>query len=118
MGKYTFQQQIVERDEELRDIYDKQQLVGDSFGAGMYNDLVKEGSDDPQEIRQLYKPVGVEGTRPIDGVIMVTSKTPGDVKIEVEEVRKHFGENPGSDGPLIDFINERVGNALPDKKEQ
>ena len=118
MGKYTSKQEIIEQKRELRDFYDTHQLIGDSFGAGMYADLVGAGWDDPQEIRELYKPVGEEKRRPIDGVIMVTSKTPKEVETEVKIVRDHFRETPDSDGPLVYFYEERVGRALPCKKEQ
>jgi hypothetical protein len=118
LGKYTFKQEIVEQKKDLRDIFDTRQLIGDSFGTGMYADLVNAGWDDPQEIRELYKPIGEDKERSIDGVIMVTSKTPEDVETEVKLVRDHFREEPGSDDPLVYFHEERVGRALDCKKEQ
>lgn len=40
--------------------FKKQQLRGGLFGKGMYQDLVGESWDNPQDIRQAYKPFGKE----------------------------------------------------------
>jgi hypothetical protein len=91
----------------------------------MYDDLVGEGWDDPQELREAYKPLDKQ--RLIDGVIMVTSSLKPDMIDQVKRVKEHFLKESGSDpdnytvsrDPAVDFFFAREGETRPDKgKEQ
>lgn len=93
----------------------------------MYDDLVGEGWDNPDELREQYKPYGDKKERMIDGVIMVTSSLRPDMIEKVKRVREHFLKEPGSDpdnytlsnDPAIDFYFTKEGQTRPDKgKEQ
>lgn len=88
----------------------------------MYADLVGEGWDDPQEIREEWKPIGEKKYRPIDGVIMVTSRDEDKMIKEVERVKKRFQEEPGSDtyikDAVIEFCWTREGKTRDHGKEQ
>jgi len=95
----------------------------------MYTDLVGEGWDDPQELREAYKPVKDEDGNPqrlIDGVITVTSKLEAGLTEKVNLVKEHFLKEPGNDpdnyivsnDPVIEFPLIREGKARDGKKEQ
>lgn len=85
----------------------------------MYTDVAVEGWDDPQELRDAYKPFGEKKERLIDGVIMVTSKVEPDMIEKVNRVKEHFLKEPGSDpdnytvsnDPVIEFPLIREGKA-------
>ena len=55
----------------------------------MYADLVGEGWDNPDELREQYKPTS-NGERLIDGVIMVTASLRRDLDTKISEVKEHF----------------------------
>lgn len=88
----------------------------------MYEDLVGEGWDNPQELRKEYKP-NKEKERVIDGMIMVTASLKRDLDAKVSEVKQHFlaeeGTPPNADtyalskGPSLEFNLTRSGNVLP-----
>lgn len=88
----------------------------------MYADLVGEGWDNPDELREQYKPTS-NGERLIDGVIMVTASLRRDLDTKISEVKEHFlaaeGEplNPDtyvlSKDPSIEFTLIREGNVRP-----
>ena len=107
-------------------IFKKQQLRGGLFGKGMYDDLVNEGWDNPQDIRTEYKPVGETKKRLIDGVLMVTSDLEHDMLEKINRVKEYFLKDPSSDpdnyvvsnDPVIEFPLIRVGKTLPGAKEQ
>ncbi|OQE88596.1 hypothetical protein PENNAL_c0016G02680 [Penicillium nalgiovense] len=90
--------------------------------AGMYEDLVGEGWDNPQELRKEYKP-NKEKERVIDGMIMVTASLKRDLDAKVSEVKQHFlaeeGTPPNADtyalskDPSLEFNLTRSGNVLP-----
>ncbi|KAB8294323.1 hypothetical protein EYC80_009741 [Monilinia laxa] len=93
LGKFTFNEGEVKKDKELSKVFRKNQLRGGLFGMGMYNDLVGEGWDNPQEIREQYKP---SPKRLIDGVFLVTASREDDLTYEVNRVKEHFLKEPGS----------------------
>lgn len=74
----------------------------------MYSDLVGEGWDDPQELRTEYKPFGEEEERMIDGVLLVTSSCPDDIRKQVADVTDRF-----EDEGVIRMIMTRHGNVRP-----
>lgn len=115
-------QTIVKKDRQLSTVFRKQQLRGGLFEKGMYDDLVGEGWDNPDEIREQYKPTS-NGERLIDGVIMVTASLKRDLDTKISEVKQHFlaeeGEplNPDtyvlSKDPSIELTLIREGNVRP-----
>lgn len=115
-------QTIVKKDRQLSTVFRKQQLRGGLFEKGMYADLVGEGWDNPDELREQYKPTA-KGERLIDGVILVTASVKGDLDTKISEVKQHFlaeeGEplNPDtyvlSKNPSIEFTLTREGNVRP-----
>lgn len=115
----------MKKDRELYKIFKKNQLRGGLFGKGMYDDLVNEGWDDPQEIREQYKP---SPNRLIDGVFLVTASKEDDLTSQVNHVKEHFLKEHGSgdgdtylisENPAIEFTFTRQGRTRPDKgKEQ
>ena len=117
MGKFTFNLAAVKKDKELSKIFRKQQLRGGLFGGGIYADITVEGWDDPQELREAYKPFGENKERLIDGVIMVTSTVEPELIEKVRRVKEHFLKEPSSDpdnytvsnDPIIEFPLIREG---------
>lgn len=115
-------QTIVKKDRQLSTIFRKQQLRGGLFEKGMYADLVGEGWDNPDELREQYKPTS-DGERLIDGVIMVTASLRRDLDTKISEVKQHFLAeeaeplNPDtyvlSRDPSIEFTLTREGNVRP-----
>ncbi|KAJ9489213.1 hypothetical protein VN97_g4065 [Penicillium thymicola] len=115
-------QTIVKKDRQLSTVFRKQQLRGGLFEKGMYEDLVGEGWDNPEELREQYKPTA-KGERLIDGVILVTASVKRDLDTKISEVKQHFlaeeGEplNPDtyvlSKNPSIEFTLTREGNVRP-----
>lgn len=115
-------QTLVKKDRQLSTVFRKQQLRGGLFEKGMYADLVGEGWDNPQELRQEYKPTSND-ERLIDGVIMVTASLKRDLDTKISEVKQHFlaeeGEplNPDtyvlSKDPSIELTLIREGNVRP-----
>lgn len=115
-------QTLVKKDRKLSTIFRKQQLRGGLFEKGMYSDLVGEGWDNPQELRQEYHPTS-EGARLIDGVIMVTSSLKSDLDTKISEVKQHFLAeereplNPDtyvlSNDPSIELTLVREGKVRP-----
>lgn len=113
---------LVQKDRKLSTIFRKQQLRGGLFEKGMYSDLVGEGWDNPQELRQEYHPTS-EGARLIDGVIMVTSSLKSDLDTKVSEVKQHFLAEEGvplnpdtyvlSNDPSIELTLVREGKVRP-----
>lgn len=115
-------QALVKKDRQLSTIFRKQQLRGGLFEKGMYADLVGEGWDNPDELREQYKPTS-DGERLIDGVITVTASLRRDLDTKISEVKQHFlaeeGEplNPDtyvlSKDPSIELTLIREGNVRP-----
>lgn len=115
-------QALVKKDRQLSTIFRKQQLRGGLFEKGMYADLVGEGWDNPDELREQYKPTS-DGERLIDGVITVTASLRRDLDTKISEVKQHFlaeeGEplNPDtyvlSKNPSIELTLIREGNVRP-----
>ncbi|KAJ5929679.1 Dyp-type peroxidase [Penicillium verhagenii] len=126
LGKFTFDEAAVKKDRKLSTIFRNNQLRGGLFQKGMYDDLVGEGWDDPQELREAYKPFGDKKQRLIHGVIMVTSSLETDLVEKVKRVKEHFLKEPGSDpdnytisqDPSIDFCFIRQGRARPEKGKE
>lgn len=91
----------------------------------MYDDLVGEGWDNPQEIREKFKP---SPNRLIDGVFLVTASLEDDLTYQVNRVKEHFLKEPDSgdadtyrisNDPALEFPLIRQGRTRPDKgKEQ
>lgn len=102
----------MKKDKVLSKIFREKQLRGGLFEKGMYDDLVGEGWDDPQELRTEYKPVGEEKQRMIDGVVMVTSSVEDDILNQVRRVSQHF-----LDAGVVSFPLVRQGTARPDQNK-
>ncbi|KAF7911766.1 uncharacterized protein EAE98_011881 [Botrytis deweyae] len=124
LGKFTFNEGAVKKDRELSKIFKKNQLRGGLFGKGMYDDLVNEGWDDPQEIRQQYKP---SPNRLIDGVFLVTASEEDTLTSQVNRIKEHFLKEHGSgDGdtylisqdPALEFSFTRQGRTRPEKGKE
>ncbi|KAF7950551.1 hypothetical protein EAE96_007833 [Botrytis aclada] len=124
LGKFTLNEGAVKKDRELSKIFKKNQLRGGLFGKGMYDDLVNEGWDNPQEIRDQYKP---SPNRLIDGVFLVTASKEDDLTSQVNRVKEHFLKEHGSgDGntymiskdPALQFTYIREGRTRPDKGKE
>ncbi|KAJ5945486.1 hypothetical protein N7516_005654 [Penicillium verrucosum] len=102
------------KDRQLSTVFRKQQLRGGLFEKGMYADLVGEGWDNPDELREQYKPTAKE-------VILDT---------KISEVKQHFlaeeGEplNPDTyvlrKNPSIEFTLTREGkcSSRPDERKR
>nr|UPX44784.1 dye-decolorizing heme-containing peroxidase [Penicillium camemberti] len=126
LGKFTFDEARVKKDRQLSTIFRNNQVRGGLFGKGMYDDLVGEGWDDPQELREAYKPFGAKKERLIDGVIMVTSSLKPDMIEKVNRVKEHFLKEPGDDtdnyvvskDPSIEFFFNREGQARLEKGKE
>ncbi|KAG4431407.1 hypothetical protein IFR05_013118 [Cadophora sp. M221] len=125
LGKFVFDEATVKKDKDMAAIFRKNQLRGGIFGIGMFNDLTYEGWDDPQDLRQAYKPYGEKKERLIDGVIMVSSNIEQDMVEKVNRVKEHFLKESDvdkdtyvlSNDPVIEFPLIRVGNSRPGNKE-
>lgn len=126
MGKFVLDEATVKKDREMAAIFRKQQLRGGLFSIGMFTDLVYEGWDNPDELREQFKPQGEKKQRLIDGVISVTSTFERDMIEKVQRVKEHFLKESDVDNdtyvlsndPSIEFPLIRVGNSLPGSKEQ
>ncbi|KAF5860188.1 hypothetical protein ETB97_001831 [Aspergillus alliaceus] len=116
LGKFHFDEKAVKKDRNLYREFRENQLRGGLFQKGMYDDLVNEGWDDPQEIRQEYQPIGRKKQRLIDGVILVTSSLEGELKAEVKRAKEHFLHAPS--GATIDIVLTREGKTRPDKGKE
>jgi hypothetical protein len=91
LGKFvqTSDQGAVKKDRNLNKIFREKQLKGGLFEKGMYDDLVGEGWDDPEELLAAYKPTE-DKTRKIDGVLTVTSSVESDILQQVKDVCDYF----------------------------
>ncbi|KAJ5793410.1 Dyp-type peroxidase [Penicillium paradoxum] len=126
LGKFTFDEGTVKKDKKLSTIFRNNQLRGGLFGKGMYDDLVGEGWDNPEELREAYKPFGERKERLIHGVIMVTSSLRPDLLEKVKRVKEHFLKEAGSDSdnyvvsndPVIDFCFTKEGQTRPEKGKE
>ncbi|OQD90969.1 hypothetical protein PENANT_c001G08653 [Penicillium antarcticum] len=115
-------QELVKRDRKLSPIFRRNQIRGGLFEKGMFDDLVGEGWDNPQELRKEYQPTS-DKQRLIDGVIMVTSSLKSDLDARVSEVKQHFlaeeGTAPNADtyaisrDPSIELTLVREGKVRP-----
>jgi hypothetical protein len=94
-------------------IYREKQLKGGLFEMGMFNDLVNEGWDNPDELRDAYKPLedGENKIRKIDGVLLVTSSKPDDILTQVKDVRDYFLKDGIISIPYVKEGNVRPGDA-------
>lgn len=92
-------------------MFREKQLRGGLFEKGMYDDLVGEGWDDPNELSAAYKPAGegAEKTRKIDGVLTITSSLESDILAQVKDVCDYFLADGIVSLPLI-----REGNVRPE----
>ncbi|KAA8645098.1 hypothetical protein EYZ11_008150 [Aspergillus tanneri] len=66
----------------------RNQIRGDLFDKGMYDDMVYEGWDDPQELRPEYKRDPVTKQRQIDGVVYVATSTEKQLEKAVGRVKE------------------------------
>jgi hypothetical protein len=113
---------FVQKDRKLSKVFRDKQLRGGLFEKGMYADLVGEGWDNPEELREQYKP-NEHNERLIDGVIMVTASVKRDLDTKVSEVKQHFLAEEGtplnadtyaiSKDPSIELTLVREGNVRP-----
>ncbi|KAK0104921.1 hypothetical protein ONS95_005184 [Cadophora gregata] len=125
LGKFVFDEAAVKKDKKMAAIFRKRQLRGGLFGIGMYTDLVYEGWDNPDELREQYKPQGEKKERLIDGVIMVSSSIEQDMVEKVNRVKEHFLKESDvdedtyvlSNDPVVEFPLTRVGASRPGRKE-
>lgn len=107
-------------------VFRKQQLRGGLYSIGMFTDLVYEGWDDPNDLREAYKPFGEKKERLIDGVVLVTSNVERDMVEKVNRVKEHFLKESDidpdtyviSNDPVVEFPLTRIGTTRPDGKEQ
>lgn len=113
LGKFVqvSDQEAVKRDRLLNKKFRKNQIRGGLFEKGMFDDLVGEGWDNPQEIRTQYQPLDVAGkkVRQIDGVLTVTSSVESDIAEQVERVTNTFIEDGVVSLPLV-----RKGHVRPE----
>jgi hypothetical protein len=109
LGKFiqTSDQGAVKKDKNLNKIFRAKQLRGGLFEKGMYDDLVGEGWDNPDELLAAYKPT--ENKRKIDGVLTVTSSLESDILKQSKLLTDHFLNDGIISLPLI-----REGNVRPD----
>ena len=98
----------MKRDRNLNKIFREKQLKGGLFEKGMYDDLVGEGWDDPDELVAAYKPTE-DKTRKIDGVLTVTSSLEDDILKQVKALSDYFLKDGIISLPLV-----REGNVRPD----
>jgi hypothetical protein len=103
----------------------KNQIRGDLFDKGMFDDLVYEGWDDPQELRREYKKDPETKQRQIDGVVFVAASTQKQLEKAVGLVKeklhmRDIDDDIGEDA-ACKLILTRKGMARPDQlkgKEQ
>jgi hypothetical protein len=104
----TSDQGEVKKDRNLNKIFRKKQLRGGLFEKGMYDDLVGEGWDNPDELLAAYKPAE-DKTRKIDGVLTVTSSLESDIVDQAKALSDYFLKDGIISLPLV-----REGNVRPD----
>jgi hypothetical protein len=104
----TSDQGEVKKDRNLNKIFREKQLRGGLFEKGMYDDLVGEGWDDPNELLPAYKPAE-DKTRKIDGVLTVTSSLESDIVDQAKALSDYFLKDGIISLPLV-----REGNVRPD----
>lgn len=114
LGKFvqTSDQQAVQSDPALLKIFRRNQVRGAQFEVGMYEDLVGEGWDNPQDLRPEYQPCHDPGRdrRQIDGVLLVTSSVESDILEHVKSVTQYF-----LDDDVVTFPLVREGHVRPGK---
>lgn len=114
LGKFVqaSDQEAVKRDRELNKTFRKMQLRGGLFEKGMYEDLVHEGWDIPEEIRPEFRPLdaGGKSVRQIDGVLTVTSSVDSDIVQQVKRVTNTFVKDGVVSLPLTRKGLVRPGN--------
>jgi hypothetical protein len=104
----TSDQGEVKKDRSLNKIFREKQLRGGLFEKGMYDDLVGEGWDNPDELLPAYKPAE-DKTRKIDGVLTVTSSLESDIVDQAKALSDYFLKDGIISLPLV-----REGNVRPD----
>jgi hypothetical protein len=104
----TSDQGEVKEDRNLNKIFRGKQLRGGLFEKGMYDDLVGEGWDNPDELLPAYKPAE-DKTRKIDGVLTVTSSLESDIVDQAKALSDYFLKDGIISLPLV-----REGNVRPD----
>jgi hypothetical protein len=104
----TSDQGAVKKDRNLNKIFREKQLKGGLFEKGMYDDLVGEGWDNPDDLLTAYK-LNEDKTRKIDGVLTVTSSVESDILRQVKDVCDYFLSDGIVSLPLV-----REGNVRPD----
>ncbi|CAD6446944.1 913b47fc-6338-4745-ad9f-1369fef5f7d1 [Sclerotinia trifoliorum] len=123
LGKFSFKDAEVKRNKEFYTKFKSNQLRGGLFRKGMYDDLVHEGWDNPQEIRDEYTP----SKRLIDGVFLVTSSLQKDLENKVNRVKEHFLKVHGSgdantyeisNDPAVQFTFVKQGKTRPEKGKE
>lgn len=109
----TSDQQAVQSDPALLKIFRRNQVRGAQFEVGMYEDLVGEGWDNPQDLRPEYQPCHDPGRdrRQIDGVLLVTSSVESDILEQVKNVTRYFMNDGVVTFPLVREGNVRPGKA-------
>ena len=107
----TSDQEAVKTDPVLSKAFRKNQLRGGLFEKGMFDDIVGEGWDNPQDIRPEYQPSRADGNtkRQIDGVLTVTSSVQSDILEQIKSVTQHF-----LDDKVVSFPLVREGNVRPE----
>ncbi|APA15466.1 hypothetical protein SS1G_13391 [Sclerotinia sclerotiorum 1980 UF-70] len=123
LGKFSFKDAEVKRNQEFYTKFKNNQLRGGLFRKGMYDDLVNEGWDNPEEIRDEYSP----SKHWIDGVFLVTASLQGALENQVNRVKEHFLKVDGrgdannyeiSNDPAIEFIFDKQGKTRPEKGKE
>jgi hypothetical protein len=104
----TSDQGAAKKDRNLNKIFREKQLRGGLFEKGMYDDLVGEGWDNPDELLPAYKPTEAN-KRKIDGVLTVTSSLESDILQQVKALSDYFLADGIISLPLV-----REGNVRPE----
>jgi hypothetical protein len=79
----------------------------------MFEDLVGEGWDNPQDLRPEYQPsrAADRNRRQIDGVLLVTSSVQSDILEQIKSVAQHFLDDGVVSFPLVREGHVRPGDA-------
>ncbi|GFF31041.1 dye-decolorizing peroxidase msp1 [Aspergillus udagawae] len=97
----------------------KNQIRGDLFDKGMFDDLVYEGWDDPQELRREYKKDPETKQRQIDGVVFVAASTQKQLEKAVGLVKEKLHmrdiDDDIDEDAACKLILTRKGKARPDQ---
>ncbi|KAF5858292.1 hypothetical protein ETB97_004611 [Aspergillus alliaceus] len=117
LGKHVFDIYSAKKDPARWREVKKYQIRGDLFDKGMFEDLTREGWDNPEELRPEYKPDPVTGRRQIDGVVLIAACSEGKLERAVGFVKEKLHmldvEEEVDENTVCRLVSMRKGNCRP-----